>query len=147
MKVILLQDVPELGEKGDVKEVALGHARNFLIPKGLAQEATEEKVKEVEAEKVKQAKEAEVDLIKTEELAQKLEGQTMEIVAKASEEGTLYAAVSAIKVAEALKAQGLEVRKEQINVGHIKELGEHEVVINLEHNLEARITLIINAEE
>lgn len=146
MKVILLQDVPELGEKGEVKEVAPGHARNFLIPKGLAEEATEQKVREVEAQKNKEAKVAEADLVKTEGLVQKLEGQTIEISAKASEEGTLYAAISSSRVATALKERGFEVRKDQINVGHLKELGEHEIVINLDHGLEARITLIINSE-
>ena len=146
MKVILLKDVEGLGIEGDVKEVTLGYSRNFLVPKGLAEEATEEKVKEIEAKKAKEAKTAEADLEKTEKLIQKLEGQTVEITAKASEEGTLYAAVSVAKIAEALKKLGFEVRKEQINAGHIKELGEHELVINLDHGLEARITLIINSE-
>lgn len=146
MKVILLKDVKDLGLEGDVKEVALGHARNFLIPKGLAEEATEQKIKDIEAQKVKDAKNAEIDLEKTEELIQKLEGQTVEITAKASEEGTLYAAISASKLAEALKNIGFEVRKDQIDAGHIKEIGEHELVINFDHGLEARITLIINSE-
>jgi large subunit ribosomal protein L9 len=147
MKVILLQDVPELGDKGDIKEVALGHARNFLIPKGLAKEGTPEAIAEIEAQKQKQAKAAEVDLVKTEELAQKLEGQTMEISAKVNEEGTLYAAISPAKIAAALAMKGFEVRDDQIVTEHIKEVGEHEVVINLDHGLEARIDLIINAEE
>jgi len=146
MKVILLKDVPELGVEGEVKEVALGYARNFLIPKGLAEEATEERIQEIEAKKAKEAKIAEADLEKTEKLVGQLEGQTVEITAKASEEGTLYGAVSAIKIAEALKKLGFEFNKEQINAGHIKELGEHELVINLDHGLEARITLIINSE-
>ena len=146
MQVILLKDVPELGVEGEVKDVALGYVRNFLIPKGLVEEATEEKIKEIQAKKEKEAKIAEMDLEKTEALAKKLEGQTVEITAKASEEGTLYAAVSAVKIAEILKKLGFEVGKEQINAGHIKELGEHELVINLDHGLEARITLTINSE-
>jgi len=146
MKVILLKHVPELGDESDVKDVATGYARNFLIPKGLAKEATPESIAEAEARKAKMAKEAEFDLEKTETLASKLEGQTVEISAKASEEGTLYAAVSPAKISSALKEKGLEVRKEQIKAEHIKELGEHEVVINLDHGLEARITLIINSE-
>lgn len=146
MKVILLKDVPDLGEAGEVKEVALGHARNFLIPKGLAEEATEDRVKEIEVQKKKEAKVAEADLVKTEQSAQQLEGQTIEIPAKASEEGTLYAAISPAKVAAALKSKGFEVRSDQIEASHIKELGEHEIVIDLDHGLEARITLIINSE-
>ena len=146
IKIILLKDVPNLGEKWDVKEVALGYARNFLISQGLAEEATSEKIKELEERKQKEAELAEADLAKAEKSAQTLEGQTVEVTAKASEEGTLYGAISAAKIAAVLKAKGFEVRKEQIQSGHIKELGEHEVVLNLDHGLEARITLIINAE-
>ncbi|OGY43144.1 MAG: 50S ribosomal protein L9 [Candidatus Buchananbacteria bacterium RIFCSPHIGHO2_02_FULL_38_8] len=146
MKVILLKHVPELGDEGDVKEIALGYARNFLIPQGLVKEATPEALAELEARKQKMAKEAELDLAKTEQLAAKLEGQKVEVTAKASEEGTLYAAISPAKIASALKEKGLEVRKEQIRAEHIKELGEYEVVVELDHGLEARITLIINSE-
>jgi large subunit ribosomal protein L9 len=147
VKVILLKDVPELGQTDEVKEVSLGYARNFLVPRGLAIEASEKQVADLEVRKAKKAASAEADLKHMEELVQKLEGQTVEIAAKASEEGTLYGSVSAAKIASALKDKGLEVKKEQILAEHIKELGEHEVVINLDHGLEARITLIINPEK
>ena len=146
MKVILLKDVKDLGREGDVKEVASGHARNFLIPQGMASEATEKAIVEAEAKKAKAAQQAEVDLTKAEDIVSKLEGQTVEISLKASDEGTLYAAVSPAKVASALKEKGFEVLKDQINAGGIKEIGEHEITINLDHGLEARITLIINSE-
>lgn len=146
MKVILLERVPKLGEQGEVKEVALGYARNFLIPKGLAEEATTEAIAEALARKEKMAKQAEMDLVMAEALVQKLEGQTIEISAKASEEGTLYAAISSSKVATALQVKGFDVKKDQIILEGIKELGEHEIVINLDHGLEARVTLIVNSE-
>lgn len=146
MKVILLKNMPQLGEKGDVKEVATGHARNFLIPKGLAKPATSQALAELELNKVQTAKVAEADLAAAERLAGQLEGQVIEVAAKASDEGTLYAAISPAKVAGALKAKGFEVSKDQIAVGHLKELGEHEVVVDLDHGLEARITLVVNAE-
>lgn len=146
MKVILLKNVPNLGEEGDVKEVALGYARNFLIPKGLAREATAQAIAEAQANKAKKAESAEAELAQAESLAQKMEGQTVEIKAKASEEGTLYAAISAVKIAAALKEKGFMVKKENIKAGHIKELGEHELVVNLDHGLDARITLIISSE-
>ncbi len=147
MRVILLKDVPTLGAKDDVKEVALGYARNFLFPQSLAIEATPEGIAELEARKAREEKMAEMDLEKTEQLVQQLEGQVVEISAKASDEGTLYAAVSPAKIAVALKAKGFEIAKDQIGASHIKELGEHEVKINLDHGLEAVITLIINAEQ
>ena len=146
MKVILLKDVKNLGDEGDVKEVALGYARNFLIPQGLAVEATPQAEAEAKAKKEKIAKEAEMNLKKAEELAAKLEGQTVEVTAKASEGGTLYGAVSEAKIAEALKKKGFAVRKNQIKAEHIKEVGEHEITINLDHGLEAKVTLVINTE-
>jgi large subunit ribosomal protein L9 len=146
MKVILLKDIPNLGSEGDVKEAASGYARNFLFPKGLAEVATDEKIKAVEEKKAKKAKDSELDLANTEKLVQKLEGQTVEIKAKASDEGTLYAAVSSAKMAKVLQDKGFDIKKEQIKAEHIKELGEHEVTIELNHGLEARITLIINSE-
>jgi len=147
MKVILLKNVPNLGLEGDVREVAMGYARNFLFLKNLAVEATAERIKEAETKKANKVKSAEVDLAKAEELARKLEGQAVEVSAKASEEGTLYATVSAAKIAAALKDKGFDVGKDQINAGHIKEIGEHTVVINLDHGLDAKITLIINPEK
>ncbi len=146
MKVILLKEISGLGRQGDVKEVASGYARNFLFPKGLAETATDEKIKEAEEKRAKNAKDAELDLIDTQKLVKKLEGQTVEISAKASDEGTLYAAVSPVKIAKALQQKGLEVKKQQIKAEHIKELGEHEITVELNHGLEARITLIINSE-
>lgn len=146
MKVILLQNMPNLGDKDEIKEVAVGYARNFLIPQGLAQQATPQAIAELEARKEKEARQAEVDLAKTEQLAGKLEGQVIEITAKANEEGKLYAAISPTKITVALKEKGFEISPDKIQAEHIKELGEHEVVINLPHRLEARITLIINPE-
>lgn len=147
MKVILVKNVPKVGEKGEIREVAQGHARNFLIPKGFAKAATPEALAELKSFQERSAKMAEADLAHAEELANRLEGQVIEITAKASDEGTLYAAIASAKVASALKAKGFEVSKEQLELGHIKELGEHEVVVDLDHGLDARITLVINAEK
>jgi len=146
MKVILIKDVKNLGHEGDIKEVASGHARNFLIPQSFAVEATEKALAEAEAKKAKMEKQAEANLTMAEDLVSKLEGQIIEIALKASDEGTLYAAVSPAKIVTALKEKGFEVRKDQVMAGDIKEVGENEVTINLDHGLEARITLIINSE-
>lgn len=146
MKVILLKDLPNLGQRGDIKEVNLGYARNYLIPQGFVKEATDAAIKDLEAQKEKEAKMAEADLEQMEKLASSLEGQIIEITTKASEEGTLYGAISPAKIVSALKEKGFEIRKDQIKTGHIKEVGEHEVAVDLDHGLEARITLIINSE-
>lgn len=146
MKVILLKTVPKLGQRWDVKDVAMGYARNFLIPKGLVEEATPKALADLDARKTRAAAEAEADLLKMENTVAKLEGQVIELAAKASDEGTLYATVSPAKIAAALKEKGFSVSKDQIQSSHIKEIGEHIVVINLDHGLEARISLVINPE-
>jgi len=146
VKVILLKKVEKLGELGDIKEVALGYARNFLIPRGLAEEANEKAVANIEARKAELAKKAEIELRRMEEVAAKLEGQTIELKAKASEEGTLYAAITPTKIAQTIKDKGFDVKKENIVSPTIKETGEFELTIKLDHGLEARVTLVISPE-
>lgn len=146
MKVILLKNIPKLGKLGDIKEVSTGYARNYLLPQNLASEATLEAISGIESMKTKMAKEAESELREAEKMAQTLEGITVEISAKASEEGTLYSALPVSKIVSALEDKGYKIKKENINSGHIKELGDHEVVINLTHGLEARITVIVNPQ-
>lgn len=141
-----MKKVAKLGEQGDVKEVATGFARNFLIPQGLVQEATEQALTNLKLQREQQAKQAESNLVATEKIAQQLEGQAIEVTAKASDEGRLYGALSVVKIATALKQKGFDVKKDQINAGHIKEVGEHEIVINLAHGLDARITVVVSSE-
>lgn len=146
MKVILLKNIKGLGNEGDIKEVAIGYARNFLFPQNLADEATADKVKSAEERMAKKAENAKAELEKSQALASKLEGQAFEIPARASEEGTLYASLSVAKIAAVLKSKGFEVKKENIKASHIKELGEYEIKIDLDHNLEAKIVLIVKKE-
>ncbi len=146
MKVILLKNIKGLGNEGDIKEVAIGYARNYLFPQKLADEATAEKIKLAEEKMAKKAENAKAELEKYQALAAKLEGQSFEIPARASEEGTLYASLSAAKIAAVLKSKGFEVKKENIKASHIKELGEFEVKVDLDHGLEANIVLIITRE-
>jgi len=146
MKVILIKNVSNLGDEGEVKEVAFGYARNFLFPQNLAIEATPKALAELEAKKAKQEKEAEIDLEKTEELVSKLDGQIFEIAAKAAEGGRLYAAITPAKISSILKVKNFVIRSNQVKSPMIKETGEHEVNLNLDHNLEAKITLIVNPE-
>ena len=98
MKVILLQDVEKLGKKYDVKEVADGYARNFLLAKGLAKPATESSIRELATEKEKAETAAELDLKKTEEMVASLDGQEVEIGAKIGDDGKLYGAITPQKI-------------------------------------------------
>ena len=148
MRVILLQDVEKLGKKYEVKEVAQGHARNFLIPKGLARPATEESLKWLESQKEVLREKAEEDLKETQTLATTLDGQEVIIPVKIGEEKQLFEAVTAQKIFEKMKENGFEIKKTQIILETpIKELGEFPVKIRFTHNLEAEIKVIIIEEK
>ena len=144
MKVILLKDVENLGKKGDVKTVANGHARNFLIPKKLVQIATKEALKELEQQKEQEAHEAEEALKKIEEIVSQIDGLELEILEKVDESGKLYGSINDVKICQLLKDKGFEVKKSQIKILQpIKEIGEYPVTISFDHGLEAEIKLII----
>ena len=143
MKVVLLQNVKSLGDRGDIKEVSDGYARNFLFPKNLAKVATEKAILEIEKIKMKEIMMEEKDLIKTEKLAGKLEGEGFVIKAKTNTQGKLYGGIGPIEIAEVLNKKRFKVTKEQIKINPIKEIGDHDVIVNLNHGLEARIRVII----
>src|SRR3990167_5168862 len=98
MKVLLLKNVEDLGHQGEIKMVSAGYARNFLIPRGLADIATQELIDQIERRQKKREFQAEADLKQTEELAERLNGQTLEIKARASEQGRLYASITPAKI-------------------------------------------------
>ncbi len=148
MRVILLKDIEKLGKQYEVKEVAQGHARNFLIPKGLAKPMTEESLKWLEAQKEALRIKAEEDLKQVQALATGLDGQEIIIPVKAGDEKQLFEAVTVQKIFEKLKENGFEVKKAQIILpSPIKELGEFPVKIHFTHNLEAEIKIIVVIEE
>jgi len=144
MKIILLQDVGKLGKKNDVKEVADGHARNFLFPRGLAKPATEEALKQLEIEKEAATKKAEEDLKITEGLVAQVDGQEIEILVKSGKGGKLYGSITPAKIVNALSEKGFEIKKSQVKLDKpIKEAGEYDVALELDHGLEAKIKLIV----
>jgi large subunit ribosomal protein L9 len=148
MKVILLQNVEDVGKKYEVKEVKDGYARNFLIVKKLAKPATKQALKWLDSQKENIEKEASEELKKFQELASNLDDLEVQITLKVGDEGQLFESVNAQKIAEKLKEMGFEVKKSQIDLSEaIKQIGEFKVKINLEHNLEAEINLSILPEE
>jgi len=148
MKIILLQDIDNLGKKYEIKEVADGYARNFLIPKGLAKPATKENLKWLESQKEIEVKKAEEELKKVEAVATNIDGQEIIIPVKIGEEGQLFESITSQKIYEKLKELGFEIKKSQIDLPEpIKELGEYPVKIKFEHNLEAEIKIIVVEEK
>ena len=144
MKIILLRKIKNLGNIGDIKEVADGHALNFLLPQKLAEQATQENINKLNNHKAAAIKKAEEDLTLAQQLAQKLRGMIIEMKGKCNEEGRLYSAVSCTMIANKLKEQGINIASKQVNlIKPIKELGEYSVFIVLNHGLEAEITVIV----
>lgn len=143
MKIILLQDVKNLGKKGEIKEVAEGYAQNFLLPKKLAQIATENSVKiaQLKIEKEKLLKLAE--LAKTRELAEKLKNQKITIFSK-EEGGKLFGRVTTKDICDELQNINLNVSPDHIIMEDvIKKIGIYEVSIKLAEGIETKINLEI----
>lgn len=147
MKVILLKNVDSLGKEGDIKDISDGYARNFLIPRQLADVATPELIRQIENMKNRHAKAVQGDFHRAESLAEQLEGKAFEIVAKCSKEGRLYAGIREKQIIEILKKSGYKIENIKIQTDHIKEVGEHGVNLLFSHGLEARIMLIVKKEE
>ncbi len=144
MKVILLKDVEKLGQKGEIKKVADGYGRNYLIPNKMAVLATESELTKLEKEKEMEAAKAEEELKAYQEIASQVDGLEIEIPVKVGEEGKLFGAVTTNQIAEKIKEQGFEIRKEMIKLeGPIKETGEYEATIEFPHNLETKLKLIV----
>lgn len=148
MKVILLQDIENLGKKYEVKSVADGYARNFLIPKGLVKPATKNALKWLETQKEIEDKKAEEELKKIQEKASAIDGQEIIIPIKIGPEGQVYESITSQKIFEKLKELGFTIKKNQIDLPMpIKGIGEFPIKIRLEHNLEAEIKIITVEEK
>jgi len=144
MKVILLKDVQDFGKKGEIKNAADGHARNFLIPKKLVKIATDKAIKELEQEKALEAQKAEQELKHVEEIVSQIDGLEIEVPTKMDETGKLYGSINDQKISQLFKDRGFEIKKNQIKILQpIKEIGEYPITITFDHGLEAEIKLII----
>lgn len=147
MEVILKQDIKHLGEKDDVVTVKPGYGRNYLIPQGLAAQATAS-AKKVLAENIKQAQFKQEKIKKdASELAGKLESVKLTIGAKAGESGKIFGKVNSIQIADALKAQGYEVDRRRITFEtEPKTLGEYIANLNLHKEVKVQIPFEVVAE-
>jgi large subunit ribosomal protein L9 len=148
MKVILLKNVPNLGQADEIKEVSDGYARNFLLIRGLVKIATDKAIKELENYKVRKLKSVENKGKKFKELAKKLNNIKIIIKAKADEKKTLFGSVNASKIAEELKNRGYELDPKFIKLEQpIKILGYHDVNLDFGAGVNAKIGLTIIREE
>lgn len=146
MKVILIQDVKGAGKAGDVANVSDGYARNYLLPKGLAKEATPSNMRQLE--RIKEANEARrAESIETaQEIAEKIETIKVTVMSKGGEGGRLFGSVTTKDISDALKEQhDIEIdRKKFILDGPIKQTGEHLVDIKLFTDITAKLKVIVD---
>jgi large subunit ribosomal protein L9 len=148
MKVILKQEVTDLGRVGDVVDVADGYARNYLLRAGMAMRATTGAVADAEALRAARVKREERDRQEAEELKANLEATSITVGAKAGPDGTLYGSVGNGKIADALREQrGVSVSRKQIPLERpLKSLGEHDVAVKLHSEVEATIRVEVERE-
>ncbi len=147
MKVILRKDIGNLGKKGDIKDIAKGYARNFLIPNNMVVLATKSEMAKLEEQKELESQQQEEELLRYQELAEQIDGLELEIPVKVGEDSKLFGAITSAIIAEKLKERGFEIDKNQIKLEEpIKETGEREIAIEFPHNLESNIKIIVIEE-
>ena len=148
MKVILRQDMDDLGLEGDIVEVAKGYGRNYLIPKGIALEASKPNIKLMEM----QRKKIEVKRLKAKEDAEKIKekmaGITITISQKAGEEDKLYGSVTTMDIASKMEAEGIVIDRRKINLDKpIKTLGEFDIPVKLYPEVTATVKVVVSPED
>jgi large subunit ribosomal protein L9 len=147
MQVILQEDVDKLGTRGEVVEVAPGFARNFLLPRKLALEASSANLKRLEKIRVTLAKRTATEKSAAEQQADLLNNVTVKLARKAGENDQLFGSVTAADLAEGLAAQGFQIDKRRIALDEpIKILGESLVTVRLVHGVAAHLKVIVEKE-
>ena len=147
MKVILLEDVRGSGKSGDVVNVSDGYARNMLIPRGLAVEATPQNVKQLEKKKEAIAKKFAEDKAAALEMKKKLEEITIEVKTKAGKNGKVFGSVTSADIAEALQAQGFDVDKKKIQLDSpIKATGTTDLNVKLFTEVSGKVKVNVVSE-
>ncbi len=149
MKVILRKEVKKLGKEGDLVEVADGYGRNYLIPKGAADEATPENVRILKRRKKEEARLAEDKLEDAQEYAENLKKVNVLIKIKAGENGKLFGSVNTKDIAEALeKDHKIKIDKRKIELEEpIKTTGEHMVDVKLHSEVKGQVKVTVEGEE
>jgi large subunit ribosomal protein L9 len=148
MQIILQEDVEKLGTRGQVVEVAAGYARNFLLPRKLALEASPGNMKRLERMRATFAKKEASEKGDAQKLAELLAGVSLEFARKAGESDQLFGSVTSADISEALAAKGFTIDKRKITLAEpIKVVGEYEIPIKLHREITANVKLAVKKEE
>jgi large subunit ribosomal protein L9 len=147
LDVILREDIKTLGKAGDMVRVKPGYARNYLLPQGLAYEATEGNKKRIAAESKARNVKLEADKAVATKQAASLGALTVTITGKAGEGDRLFGSITASDIADALAAQGHKIDKRKVDLDHpIKTLGQHTVMLRLHPEVQAEIRVSVVPE-
>ncbi len=142
MKVVLLSDVKGTGKKGELCNVSDGYARNFLFPKKLAVEADNAALNELKNREESKAHHKQEEINAAKATAEKLNGKTVEIKAKAGSNGRLFGSVTSKEIAAQIKTSiGIEVDRKKMSVADIKNFGEYTAEIKLYQGIVAKVTV------
>lgn len=148
MKVILKENLDNLGNIGDIVKVAPGYARNYLLPRGLALEATERNAKALEHAKRQMLYRKNKVLEQAKQFAGRIEALTLTVSHQAGEEGKLFGSVTNMELAEKLKAQGIEVDRKIIALAEpIKQVGEYSVAVKVHPEVIANLKVNVTKAE
>lgn len=146
-KVLLREDVDDLGARGEIVRVRAGYARNYLLPRNLAVEATAGNVKGIEAERAALLKKEAKERSTAEAQSQQMGSLVLEFKRKAGEQGALYGSVTSMDVAEALKDKGYEIDRHRIHLREpLKRLGEFTVPVRLHREVTIDLKVKVSAE-
>ena len=144
MKVILLSDQRHLGKRGETVEVKPGYGRNYLLPQGMALEATPSNVKLFEQQRKKIDAHHAKERDDAQQFADRLAGLQVTIPKRVGETGTLYGSVTASEIAEALAEKGIQLDRRKIDVGGgIKQIGDHRVSVYLHPEVTAELMVTV----
>ncbi|MBV8519539.1 MAG: 50S ribosomal protein L9 [Acidobacteria bacterium] len=147
MKVILTEEIRGLGTRGDIVTVKDGYARNFLLPKNLAREASASNLKQIEHERRKWALLAQQEKDAAQKAADAVKGVKIRIEKRVGEHGQLFGSVTANEIADALLSRGVEVDKRRIELAQpIKNVGMHDVEVRLHRDVTAHIQVEVAAQ-
>ncbi|HKD14460.1 MAG TPA: 50S ribosomal protein L9 [Candidatus Angelobacter sp.] len=147
MEVILKEDVPKLGHRGDVVKVAEGYGRNYLLPRKLAIEATQANKAVIEQMKAAAVRRSAVEKSDAEALSRQLEGVTVSFQRKAGEKDHLFGSVTSSDIADALTHKGFNIDRRKIQLHDpLKNLGEFDVPVRLHRDVTSRVKVVIEKE-
>jgi len=145
MEVLLIENVTNLGVRGDVVNVKDGYARNFLLPRKKALPVTAGNKRQIELEKERNLKLRAKELSEAQSLKEKLEAVSLTAARKTGEHGHLFGSVTNGDVAEMLKAKGFDIEKQSISLPHVKDLGTYVVEIRVYTGVHAKLNLEVTA--